>query len=224
MTTAFTYNEEQAAAADGGSSEYLLESAVVRGTITAARWTLAPSSQAEFLQIDFETEKGQKANYVNFIFKDKEGKPLQFGEERIQALMGCTGAQSLTRVQKGQEVTCPELVGRKVALALEVRFFAKSNSDKPGFGFDVKAIMSAKSGITIGEHREGKGPESKEYWAGKFAANPHGNKAEVEAKMGGGAPQQGSQYAGGPNDYSNSYVPPQSPGGMMDDDSEIPFN
>ncbi|TFH85228.1 hypothetical protein EQG41_18105 [Billgrantia azerbaijanica] len=214
MTTAFTYNEEQAAAADGGSSEYLLESAVVRGTITAARWTLAQNSAAEFLQIDFETERGQKANYINFIFKDKEGKPLQFGEERIQALMGCTGVQSLSRVQKGQEVTCPELVGRKVALALEVRYFAKANSDKPGFGFDVKAIMSAKSGITIGEHREGKGPESKEYWAGQFAANPHGNKAAIEAKMSGngGAPTSGQ------HDYSNSYVPPAD-----DMDDEIPF-
>ncbi|MDX1466100.1 MAG: hypothetical protein R3215_10410 [Halomonas sp.] len=218
MTTAFTYNEDQAAAADGGGSEYLLESAVVRGTITAARWTLAPNSQAEFLQIDFETEKGQKANYINFIFKDKEGKPLQFGEERIQALMGCTGAQSLSRVQKGQEVTCPELVGRKVALALEVRYFPKTNSDRPGFGFDVKAIMSAHSGITIGEHRDGKGPESKEYWVGQFTTNRHGNYAEVIAKMNGGqAPQ-----SGGGSQPPAGQMPPPNQGDDFDD--EIPFN
>lgn len=217
MTTAFTYNEDQAAAADGGSSEYLLESAVVRGTITAARWTLAQNSQAEFLQFDFETEHGKKANYINLIFKDKEGKPLQFGEERIQALMGCTGAQSLSRVQKGQEVTCPELAGRKVALALEVRYFPKPNADKPGFGFDVKAIMSAKSGITIGEHRAGKGPESKEYWAGQFATNPHGNLAAVQAKMNGGqAPQHGS----GHQSPAAQMPPPQAPD---DFDDEIPF-
>ncbi|WP_442486759.1 hypothetical protein [Halomonas litopenaei] len=219
MTTAFTYNEDQAAAADGGGSDYLLESCVVRGTITAARWTMANNSRSEFLQFDFETENGKKANYINLIFRDRNGQPLQFGEERIHALMGCTGVQSLTRVQNGQEVTCPELAGRKVALALEIRYFAKSGSDKPGFGFDVKAIMSAKSGITIGEHKAGKGPESKEYWSAQFAANPHGNKAEVESKSAQGGGQYGG-YAADPYQGAG-HLPPANDGDSFDD--EIPF-
>lgn len=208
MTTAFSYNAEQAAAADSGGGNGLSTSAVVRGWVRKARWNLSGSSQAEMLELTFETEQGQTVNYLNLVFKDKGGNPLEFGEQRIQALMGCTGVQSISRQQVGNETLAPELKDKPVALALERRNTIKSDGSET-WGHDIKAIMSAKSWITIGEHQAGKQAETKAYWESEFAKMPQGKPAK---------PMAGAAPAGGQHDYSNSYMPPEE-----DDSDSIPF-
>jgi hypothetical protein len=206
MTTAFTYNEEQAVAADSGGGEYILESCVARGFIEQAKWVEAQSG-AKGLELTFESEKGQKANYLTLYYQKKDGTENEIGHQQIQSLMGVTGAQSLSQAPGKDGMIAPELTRKPVQIALERENYIKNNGDE-GFRFQIKCFMSAKSGLTIAEHKAGKPAESAAYWSQRFAENPKGKAPK----------QQNGGYANGPNDYSNSYVPPAE-----DPSDEIPF-
>lgn len=170
----FTYNAEQAAQADSGGGHFV-ESAVARGHIRQAIWGKATNSAAEFMELTFETEAGQMVNYLTIYHKKKTGDPNDFGVQRIQSIMGCAGVQQLS-TQQAQDGTlvCPELKDKPVALALERENY-RNASGQDKFKFDIKAVMSAKSWITMAEHQANKGPESKAYWESHFAENPNGN-------------------------------------------------
>ena len=216
MTTAFSYNAEQAAAADAGGGNGLSTSVVTRGWVRKARWKMSTSSQAEMLELTFETEQGQTVNYLNLVYKDKNGAPLEFGEQRIHALMGCTGVQSLSRQQAGSESLAPELKDKPVALALERRNTIKGDGSET-WGHDIKAIMSAKSWLTINEHQNGKQAESKAYWESEFAKMPQGKPAK-QPNNGGG--QYGVYAAQSYNQAPHGKWQPPADDPL---DSEIPF-
>lgn len=213
MTQVFSYNEEQAAAADSGGGEYILESCVTRGFIEQAKWTEAQTG-AKALELSFESEKGQKANYLALYYQKKDGSQNEVGHQQIQSLMGVTGAQSLSQAPGKDGMIAPELTRKPVQVALERENYIKNNGDE-GFRFQIKCFMSAKSGLTIAEHKTGKQAESAGYWAQRFAQNPQGKPAKQagQAASGGG-------YSAPPQDSGFSYG---DPGGVMDDDTSIPF-
>lgn len=211
MTQVFQYNEQQAAEADaGGGGDYITESCVVRGFIEQAKWVEA-NSGAKGLELTFESAEGQKANYLTLYYQKKDGSPNEVGNNQIQSLMGVTGAKSLSQAPSANGLIAPELTRKPVQVALERENYIKNNGDE-GFRFQIKCFMSAKSGLTIYEHQNGKQAESAAYWADRFAKNPKG--APPKQQSSGGA-----QYSNGPNDYSNSYVPPEA-----DDSDSIPFD
>ncbi|RKQ97108.1 hypothetical protein C7446_2527 [Kushneria sinocarnis] len=207
MTQVFSYDENQAAAADAGGGEYITESCVVRGFVEQAKWTEA-NSGAKGLELSFESEHGQKANYLTIYYQKKDGSKNEVGVNQIQSLMGVTGVQSLSQ-QGGQNgMIAPELTRKPVQIALERENYTKSNGGE-GFRFQIKCFMSARSGKTIAEHLEGKSADSAAYWEQRFAENPGGKQAK----------QQQSQPYNSANEYANSNIPPSS----NDFDDEIPF-
>lgn len=205
MSAVFQYNEEKAIAADAGGGEYITESCVVRGFIEQAKWVEA-NSGAKGLELTFESENGQKANYLTLYYQKRDGSQNEVGHQQIQSLMGVTGAQSLTQAQGKDGLIAPELTRKPVQVALERENYIKGNGEE-GFRFQIKCFMSARSGLTIAEHKAGKQSESAGYWAERFAKNPKG-----------APPKQQAIQASGQHDYSNSYVPPGD-----DDSDSIPF-
>ena len=211
MSAVFQYNEEQAAAADTGGSEYITESGVYRGFIEQAKWTEAQTG-AKGLELTFESEKGQKANYLTLYYQKKDGSQNEVGHQQIQSLMGVTGAQALSQAPGSNGLIAPELTRKPVQVALERENYIKQNGDE-GFRFQIKCFMSARSGLTIAEHKAGKEAESAGYWAKRFAEKPQGKPAKQQSMGAQGAAVHGQQPPQG------SYQGP--PADDMDD--EIPF-
>lgn len=196
----FTYNAEQAVQADSGGNHFV-ESAVARGTIRSAVWGQKQGAQSAYLELNFEAESGQMVNYLTIYHKKKTGEPNEFGIQRIQSIMGCTGVQQLsTQQEQDGTLTCPELVNKQVALALERENYRNANGQDK-FKFDIKAVMSAKSWVTMAEHQANKGPETKAYWEKRFAENTSGNALPPQAQ----AHYGGDQAVGG---YGEQ-LPPQ---------------
>lgn len=188
----FTYNQEQAVAADSGGAHFT-ESAVARGHIRKALWKNAQNSKAELIELTFETESGQSVNYLTIYHKKKDGSPNDFGIQRIQSIMGCTGVRELSTHQEPDgALTCPELKDKQVAFALERENYRNANGEDK-FKFDIKAVMSARTWITMAEHQGNKGADTKAYWEKRFAENPNGNALPplTQANYGGGQPQGG---------------------------------
>lgn len=206
MTQVFSYNQEQAAAADSGGGEYILESCVTRGFIDVAKWVEAGTG-AKGLELSFESEQGQKANYLTLYYQKKDGSQNEVGHQQIQSLMGVTGAQTLSQSQSPNGLIAPELTRKPVQVALERENYIKSNGDE-GFRFQIKCFMSARSGLTIAEHQAGKQAESAGYWAQRFAQNPKGKPASQPSA---------SQHS------ANPYQQPQQAAQADDFSDEIPF-
>ncbi|WP_062359515.1 single stranded DNA-binding domain-containing protein [Vreelandella aquamarina] len=212
MSAVFQYNEEKAVAADSGGGEYITESCVVRGFIEQAKWMEA-NSGAKGLELTFESENGQKANYLTLYYQKRDGSQNEVGHQQIQSLMGCTGVQSLTQAQGKDGLIAPELTRKPVQVALERENYIKGNGEE-GFRFQIKCFMSARSGLTIAEHKAGKQAESAGYWAERFAKNPKGAPPKQQA-------QNSQSYGGDPRQQSDSFSYGAPVGDHMDD--EIPF-
>lgn len=206
MSAIFNYNAEQAAAADSGGGDYITESCVVRGFIEQAKWVEAQTG-AKGIELTFESETGQKANYLTLYHQKRDGSQNEVGHQQIQSMMGVTGAQSLSQQPGKDGLIAPELTRKPVRLALERENYIKNNGDE-GFRFQIKCFMSAKSGLTIAEYQAGKQAESAEYWASRFAENPKGKPAKQQ--------QPAPQYQAPPMQ--------SAPAGQSDDfDDSIPF-
>lgn len=207
----FTFNEEQAKAGSQGGGGGNFDSQVARAVITDATWKTA-NSGAGMLELCFRTEAGADINYVNICHTKKDGTQNEVGVGHIQALMGVTGARNLTNGNN----KCPELIGKSGMFAFQRRNYRKGDGSE-GFGFEIKAYMSAKSGQTYAEHCAGKPAEQKEYWEGEFAKNPKGNV--LEAQQGGYGGQQGGGFGG----QQQGGVDAGAPQGGHDFDDSIPF-
>ncbi|HBP78113.1 MAG TPA: hypothetical protein DD685_04295 [Halomonas sp.] len=212
MSAVFQYNEEKAVAADSGGGEYITESCVVRGFIEQAKWVEA-NSGAKGLELTFESENGQKANYLTLYYQKRDGSQNEVGHQQIQSLMGCTGAQSLTQAQGKDGLIAPELTRKPVQVALERENYIKGNGEE-GFRFQIKCFMSARSGLTIAEHKAGKQAESAGYWAERFAKNPKGAPPKQQT-------QNTQNYGGDPRQHVDSFSYGTPGSDQMDD--EIPF-
>lgn len=211
MTSVLQFNQQQAIAGSQGGGDYVTESCVLAGRIIEGKWVNTPNGAGMF-EISFEADSGKKANYLSICHRKRDGNASDVGVEQLQAMMGVLGVQGLN--DHGGK--CPEVAGKPIILALERQNYTKQsgpNAGQPGYKFEIKAFMSAKSRQTYAEHAEGKQPESCEYWAQRFAQNPNG----VDQRQSGGHQQQ--QYA---PQQGGTYSPPGADS-FDDFDDEIPF-
>lgn len=181
----FTYNQDVAVAASS-AGKYITESCVSRGFIMSAKWTTGQNSSAEFLELTFESEQGQTANYISINYRKKDGKPNEIGVGQIQNLMGVTGVKSLSRQQSGNDIIAPELTRKAVTLALERENGVKLDGTAK-FSLAFRGAFSANSGKTVAEHINNEQAKSIEYWRARLAENPQGKPVS--------APAQNQQYA-----------------------------
>ncbi|MFT0140736.1 hypothetical protein ACEK07_45925 [Alcanivoracaceae bacterium MT1] len=200
----FQYDQRAAIDTSSGGGEYITESCVVRGLIQEAKWVKA-NSGALGLEISFESESGQKANYLTIYYQKKDGQKNEVGYGQINQIMGCTGVRSLSN----QNNYAIELNCKPIAFALERENYRK-NDGNDGFRFQIKCIMSANSWLTVAEHASGSGPGDKEYWSARFAQNPKGAPIQQTA-------QQHQNYYGGQQNSDPGFAPSD------DFDQDIPF-
>lgn len=172
----FTYNQD-IAAQSGAVGQYITESCVVRGFIDTAKWVKGTNG-AEGIEFTFESEKGQKANYMTVHYKNNDGSDNTIGTALIQAIMGCTGAKALTVKQAGNEWIAPELARKPVMFALERENYINGKGDEK-YKLNIRCAMSARSGMTVAEAVSGGTAESQKYWTERFAANPKGDPAKA---------------------------------------------
>lgn len=145
----FTYNENEAL--QGGATGYITQTGAYVGKITMAKWTVSALG-AEALELSFETENGEKCDYLSIYYRGKDGKPIDFGRNMIQSLMGCTGVKKLSRQPSEQALIAPELIGKSIGLFLQKHLYTKQDGND-GFYFKVVQAYSAKSGLTLSEFK-----------------------------------------------------------------------
>lgn len=151
----FTYNHEQALKA--GQSSFINETGAYVGKITLAKWTQSQSG-AKALELSFEDENGAKADYLSIYYINKQGEPLSYGHNMIQAIMGCTGAKQLTQSAYNEGFIAPELTNKRIGLMLQKVLRLKQDGSET-HSFQIICPFSANSRKTLAEHAENKPAE-----------------------------------------------------------------
>jgi hypothetical protein len=217
MQPLFTYNQEQAATV--GAGQYVTKSGgfdvkIVRAIATKSQ---TQGSQAQFLEMDFETREGQKCNYVSICFVKGDGTQLDFGNKLIQAIMGCTGVQHLTIDQQGNAT---ELLNKSFKAILQRVDFTKNNG-QDGYKFELK-LPALMTGQTIQEQLAGKQAQA-------FASYAESVEDKDDRKPA-GANQQANYGQAPAQQAAKQVVPayqqaptPQGYGAPSDDMDSIPF-
>lgn len=144
----FQFNPEKALQA--GASSYIQTSGAYKGKITKAKWVSAKFSNAQSLELSFESEEGQIANFINIWYKKADGTESPYGEAHIHALMGLLKLQNLSQAPKGEETVCPELQGKPIGLILQKVLSTKDNGEDT-YKFDLVLFFGANSGKTYQE-------------------------------------------------------------------------
>ncbi|MDB4261432.1 hypothetical protein N9878_01055 [bacterium] len=215
MTPLFTYNQEQASTV--GAGQYVTKSGgfdvkVVRAVTTRSQ---TQGSQAQFLEMDFETREGQKCNYVSICFVKGDGTQLDFGNKLIQAIMGCAGVQHLTIDQQGNAT---ELLGKSFKAILQRIDFTKNNG-QDGYKFELK-LPALMTGQTIQEQVSNKEAQAFAIYAGSVE-DKDDRKTINSAPQQNSAPQMTPAYdPNGPQSYGTKAGSQQ---GAQDFDDDIPF-
>lgn len=151
MSIIFQY--DQSAAITAGESSYIVQSGAYVGRITAAKWTHARNSQAQALELSFESSEGQKANYISIYHTKADGSPNAYGIAHINALMGLLGLQQLTSIPQGDGSICPELANKPIGLILQKVLTSKQDGSD-SYKFDLVLAYSVKTGKTLKESLE----------------------------------------------------------------------
>ena len=215
MQPLFTYNQEQAATV--GAGQYVTKSGgfdikVVRAVTTKSQ---TQGSQAQFLEMDFETREGQKCNYVSICFIKGDGTQLEFGNKLIQAIMGCAGVQHLTVDQQGN---CTELLQKSFKAILQRVDFTKNNG-QDGYKFELK-LPALMTGQTIQEQLANKPAKAFAGYADSVEDKDERTAKPSQAPTQQAAPQMAPAYQQTP--LPQGYNGEQAPTGA-DDFSDIPF-
>lgn len=204
----FTYNPE-IAAQSGAAGKYITESCVIRGFIECAKWVKGRNG-AEGIEFSFDSEKGQKANFMTVHYKNNDGSENTIGTALIHSIMGCTGVKTLSMKQDGKEYIAPELTKKPIMFALERENYINSQGEEK-FKLNIRCAMSARPGMTVAEAVSGGTAESQKYWTERFAANPKGEPAKA---------LKHSQVQQRPQTQS-IYQNEQQAGGAFDDDIQF---
>lgn len=144
----FQFNPEKAIQAGTGS--HIQTSGAYTGRITKAKWTSAKSTHAKALELSFESNEGQTANYINIWYKKADGTESPYGEAHIHALMGLLKLQNLSRSQQDDGAYCPELKDKPIGLILQKILTTKDNGED-SYKFDLVLFFSANTGKTYQE-------------------------------------------------------------------------
>jgi len=128
-------------------------------------------SGAEFVQINFESDHGQKCRF-SICTKGRDGKET-FGSKRLQAMMACMKLKSLSAVPKVvkdydynaggiADVTrnvLQEMMGRKIGFALAKVYKTNEKSGKDFYEMEIVAPFEYETEQTAQEVLEGKPAE-----------------------------------------------------------------
>lgn len=148
----FTYTEESALAAYQGG--FINETGAYVITITEAKLTRSEGG-AEFIEFSGESEDGKKVNYLSICCKKNDGTVNNFGQNMVNAMMGCIGIQRVTSVVHNNNLVAPEFHGKKVGLVLQKVLRTKKNGDE-SYSFDIRMPFVANTEQTLLEKVENK--------------------------------------------------------------------
>lgn len=211
MQPLFTYNQEQASTV--GAGQYVSKSGgydvkVVRAVVAHSQ---TAGSKAQHLEMDLETREGQKCNYVSICFIKGDGTQLDFGNNLIQAIMGCAGIQHLTVDAQGN---CTELLQKSFkAILQKTDYTNQSGVDKYKFDIKLPALMT---GQTIQEQLSNKPAQAFASYAASVEDKDE-RKAVNSAPQQSQSPQMAPAYdPNGPQSYGTKAAP-------SDDFDDIPF-
>ncbi|WKS98518.1 hypothetical protein NYR30_06905 [Gallibacterium salpingitidis] len=151
----FTYNQEQALKA--GNSQFISETGAYLCKIISAEYTQAQSG-ALSLELSVETQEGLKGNYLSIYYQGKDGQPLQGGHNMIQAIMGCTGVQALSKQLIAGKYIAPELTNKYIGLMLQKVLRLKQDGSDT-YNFQILCPFIIKTRKTLSEHIENKPAE-----------------------------------------------------------------
>lgn len=155
MNPIFTYNQDQAVKAGQGS--FINETGAYVGKIILAKWTQSQNG-AKALELSFEDENGLKADYLSIYYTTRNGEIINYGQNMIQAIMGCTGVKQLTAMNHNEYQIAPELTEKRIGLMLQKVLRLKQNGDET-HNFTILCPFSAQSRKTLLEHIENKPAE-----------------------------------------------------------------
>ncbi|WP_034250225.1 hypothetical protein [Arsenophonus nasoniae] len=148
----FTYSEESALLTYQGG--FINESGAYVITITEAKLTKSDKG-SEFIEFSGESEDGRKVNYLSICCKKNDGTVNPFGQNMVNAMMGCIGIQRVTSVVHNNNLVAPEFHGKKVGLVLQKVLRTKKNGDE-SYSFDIRMPFVANTGQTLLEKVENK--------------------------------------------------------------------
>lgn len=152
----FVYNQEQAVSA--GQSGYITESGDYILTIDEAK-LYTTESNAKFIEFSGETDDGRKVNYLSVCVFKKDGSPNTFGQNMVQAIMGCAGVQQITeKMLAVNHVIAPEFTGKRVGLVLQKILKTKKSTGADTFSFDIRIPFIPNTRQTIAEKIDGAAP------------------------------------------------------------------
>lgn len=200
----FTYDQSQATQI-GGGGQYVTESGGYDLKVVRAQW-----KDGKFLEFDFETRDGKKLNYVSINYVKNDGSANQYGQQMIQAIMGCVGVQQLTTDQQGN---VPELFGKFMKGVVQRVDYTKTggqNAGQDGYKFDFKLPANMQTGQTVKEMVEQKPAEAFDKYA-----------STIENKDERGKHQSGTNQSHLNQDSKQTQHQYNEP--PMDFDDDIPF-
>nr|CBA74383.1 conserved hypothetical phage protein [Arsenophonus nasoniae] len=141
----FTYSEESALLTYQGG--FINESGAYVITITEAKLTKSDKG-SEFIEFSGESEDGRKVNYLSICCKKNDGTVNPFGQNMVNAIMGCIGIRQVTSVQHNNNLIAPEFHDKKVGLVLQKVLRTKKNGDE-SYSFDIRMPFAANTGQTL---------------------------------------------------------------------------
>ncbi|MFQ1048017.1 hypothetical protein [Avibacterium paragallinarum] len=194
----FTYNQEQAVKA--GNAQYINETGAYLCKILSAEYV---QSQKGTLSLEFsvETQDGLKGNYISVYYQDKDGQPLQGGQNMIQAIMGCANVQQLTQRFDGNKAIAPELAGKYIGLFLQKVFRLKQDGTET-YSFNIVCPFFVNDRKTLSERIENRPAERIQYLSEHMKDRDDRNK---QSNQQGYAAQH--QFYGQPQQPSVNNVP-----------------
>lgn len=194
--------DPQSARKGSGSAGSIDETGAYVGKIALAKH-IHTDSGASGIQINFESEDGQKANFINVFTHGKDGSVI-FGMDTINALMTCLKVRELNpeqreveekdfqsgQIQKVKRDVYPDLMEKPVGLILRKEWYVKQ-SQEDGYRFAIFAPFNAQTGQLATEVLDDKPAEGKD----KIAATLKDKGAPKSRTASGGSQ---SQTAGAP--------------------------
>lgn len=146
--------DTNAASSVNGGGNRISESGIYSGEITKAEWSNSNSSQAEFLNIDFKSDDGREARFMSICYKKGNGEQ-SFGYNTMMALIACTKNRSVSAQDYNGKSVAPELMGKKVKLALQAEpdWFLDSDTGeyKPTTNMHIYVPFEYESGKSAKE-------------------------------------------------------------------------
>lgn len=153
-----TYSLDPKAAAAAGAAQYISETGKYVGRITRAE-SVTSRQNTEGIELDFVTDSGLKANFLQLWTYNADGKELP-SLKVLSAMMACLrlrniepGPIEFTDPSDGQRKTghgFPMLMNKPIGLLLQREEY-KKNDGSIGYKFNVFAPFDARTELTAGE-------------------------------------------------------------------------